>query len=378
MKLTPVDHHDCKTTALHVGHLENTDPRAVENGSPKRRRLRWRWIWSGIGGTEVAAPRPSAPMLQKVFHFSAFAFVASFAVFGVYSFRADLSRLSFSTLSHSWRLLVVAMTLSLLNYVLRIARWRWYLDVLGHPLKVGFSALTYMAGFAFTLSPGRIGEVARAQYYLAMKIPVPDVGAAFLVERLMDLLAMLVLAAVIVTAFPNYQETVWAAAMVSAACLALLAILPWETIVSRFESSRRAPPALARLGTGVARSLSSARRLLRPQSLILAFLVSLIAWCMEGIGLGVLARTFPSPHLAMAVATGIYGVSILAGALSFLPGGLGSTEAVMASLLATRGYPLSEALVITFASRVVTLWFAVGLGWIALITLRARSWREHP
>jgi uncharacterized membrane protein YbhN (UPF0104 family) len=58
------------------------------------------------------------------------------------------------------------MRFSLLNYVLRVVRWRWYLGRLGHPLTVGFSALSYVAGFAFTLSPGKVGEVGRARYYL--------------------------------------------------------------------------------------------------------------------------------------------------------------------------------------------------------------------
>jgi uncharacterized protein (TIRG00374 family) len=82
---------------------------------------------------------------------------------------------------------------------------------------------------------------------------------------------------------------------------------------------------------------------------------------------------FPSPHLDLLAGIGIYGVAVLIGGLSFLPGGLGSTEAVMTTLLTIRGYTVSQALAITLTCRLVTLWFAVILGWLAVFALRERT-----
>jgi uncharacterized protein (TIRG00374 family) len=72
------------------------------------------------------------------------------------------------------------------------------------------------------------------------------------------------------------------------------------------------------------------------------------------------------------VGVGIYAVAVILGAVSFLPGGLGSTEAVMTTLLSLRGYSVGDALLITIVCRLVTLWLAVGLGWIAVLALRTR------
>jgi uncharacterized protein (TIRG00374 family) len=63
---------------------------------------------------------------------------------------------------------------------------------------------------------------------------------------------------------------------------------------------------------------------------------------------------------------------VLVGALSLLPGGLGSTEAVMTALLATQGYALGDALLITILCRIVTLWLAVCIGWLAVFVLRQK------
>ena len=81
---------------------------------------------------------------------------------------------------------------------------------------------------------------------------------------------------------------------------------------------------------------------------------------------------FAAPHLSLTTVVGIYAVAVLAGVLSFLPGGLGSTEAVMTALLAARGMPLAQAILLTITFRLMTLWFAVALGWLAVWTLRSR------
>jgi uncharacterized protein (TIRG00374 family) len=71
-------------------------------------------------------------------------------------------------------------------------------------------------------------------------------------------------------------------------------------------------------------------------------------------------------ELALPTAIGIYAVSMLVGALSFIPGGLGSTEAVMVLLLKLTGVDATTALAITLIARVATLWFAVVLGLLCL------------
>ena len=68
----------------------------------------------------------------------------------------------------------------------------------------------------------------------------------------------------------------------------------------------------------------------------------------------------------IAFAVFVYAVAMLAGALSFLPGGLGGTEAVMVGLLIWKGVFLPEAVAATILIRLTTLWFAVFLGVIAL------------
>jgi uncharacterized protein (TIRG00374 family) len=51
--------------------------------------------------------------------------------------------------------------------------------------------------------------------------------------------------------------------------------------------------------------------------------------------------------------------------LSFTPGGLGSTEGVMAALLMFKGIGSAEAIGATVLIRMTTLWFAVAIGLVS-------------
>ena len=295
-----------------------------------------------------------------------------FAAWCLVQFRADLRQLTLEPVWRSPDLIGLAVLLSLLNYGLRIVRWRAYLGHFDHVLTYRYAALTFTAGFAFTLSPGKVGEMVRARYYRNLGIPFSQVVAAFFMERLMDLLAMVTLALLAVAALADpYQWLLWGTVAGMGVLLALLAVLPWARL-ERWVGRRHAVPAMLRrtLG-GLCRTFDSARALLRLHLLIGGFLAGVIAWGAEGVGFHVLSGMTPGLSLDVATGLGIYSIAIIVGALSFLPGGLGSTEAVMVALLAAYGYSLPDAILLTLVCRLVTLWLAVGLGWLAVLALRS-------
>ncbi|HUN74145.1 MAG TPA: lysylphosphatidylglycerol synthase transmembrane domain-containing protein [Steroidobacteraceae bacterium] len=299
--------------------------------------------------------------------------VLLFVCAGAYALQHDLRQLPSMSVLPPWNLLILAAVLSLGNYALRIYRWRMYLARLGHRLPHRFAALTYVAGFAYTLSPGKVGEMARARYYTRHGVPLSDVAAAFLVERLLDVVVMVALAGLIASASARYRAATFTAAALAAVAVVALAVLPWKTLATRIDRAGHLPAWLRSSFLQGTRSLSAARELLRPSMLAVGFLVGLLAWGFEGVGLDVLSSYLPGAHLGLSAAMGIYGLAVLVGGLSLVPGGLGSAEAVMTALIVTHGYPLADALLLTLLCRLLTLWLGVGLGWLAVTSLRQRA-----
>lgn len=305
--------------------------------------------------------------IAKIFPY---ALILIFLGWCVFSFRTDLARINFSSVWAARDAIFVALLLSLVNYALRIARWTLYLSRLGYSLPLGFSALTYVAGFAFTLSPGKVGEMMRGRYYQKIGVPLSGTAAAFFIERLMDLLSMLALAFLAVSTSNDYDVLIWSAVAAIALLLAALAYSPWERISRWVDEKHKLPARLERVLHGITHTLLAARNLLTLPILAASFGLGLIAWGAEGVGLMTIGAISPGVAMDWMTATGIYSVAVIVGALSFLPGGLGGTEAVMIALLAAHGYPLPDAIVLTLVCRLLTLWFAVAIGWIAVAVLR--------
>ncbi len=299
--------------------------------------------------------------------------MTAFAGWCLVALRGDLAKLSLVPVIRSWDLVLLASALSLSNYVLRIIRWRAYLARLGHRIQYRFAALTFTAGFAYTLSPGKVGEIVRARYYTPMGVPLSDVAAAFFAERFLDLVAMVALATMLVASASPYQGAIMSGAAGAVIGLLALSLLPWSTLAGKLRATQRVPRILRTPLAKIVTMLASTKTLLRPGILAKGFALGLLAWTLEGVGLGLLTSMFPPLHLDLANAIGIYGVAVLIGGLSFLPGGLGSTEAVMTGLLATQGFTLAQALLITLTCRLLTLWLAVCLGWLAVFALRTRK-----
>jgi uncharacterized protein (TIRG00374 family) len=66
----------------------------------------------------------------------------------------------------------------------------------------------------------------------------------------------------------------------------------------------------------------------------------------------------------------VYAAGTLVGSVSFLPGGLGGTEAVIIALLGALGVPVPAATAIAFIVRLATLWLAVLVGLATLAVFR--------
>lgn len=298
--------------------------------------------------------------------------IVGFAVWCVIGFHHDLSKISLAPLIAGWPAVLAATALSLLNYALRVVRWKMYLTRLGHALPWRFVSLTFMSGFAFTLSPGKLGEMVRARYYQPLGIPVSGLMAGFFVERLLDLLAMILLAVAVLAELQAYRQALWVAVGLVSGLMAMLALTPWPWVAQRMANHRLAGGKLLKAAQSVVTMLGSARQFLTPGILFMSLSLGLLAWGAEAVGLKLVGDVISPAPLPLSSAMGIYAIAIIVGALSFLPGGLGSTEAVMASLLYAHGYQLPDAILLTLVCRLLTLWLAVLIGWVCVWALRGQ------
>jgi uncharacterized protein (TIRG00374 family) len=105
--------------------------------------------------------------------------------------------------------------------------------------------------------------------------------------------------------------------------------------------------------------------LFKPGVIFLAVLLGAISWLGEGVGMYVIliGLGVPPSWEALSVAVFVLSFSIVIGAASALPGGLGAAEASIAGMLVLLlGLSADVSAAATLLIRFATLWFGVMLG----------------
>ena len=249
-----------------------------------------------------------------------------------------------------------AAGLCLSSYVLRGLRWRLWMAHYGRAFGWVEGLRLYLAGYAFTPTPGNVGEAMRGLLLAKRPLPLPQSLAIFGAERLADLLCLLLLCLPALgwlvghAAFqdmPGWLPTVSFVALAAGLVFALVAWRRRRRLFQRFEWLQGAWDCLAE----------------RP---LIWFALTLTAWAAQGLAVWLICRAL-DVHMPVLTAIGFYAVAMVAGALSALPAGLGGMELVFAGLLVAQSASTAEALTITVIARLLTLWLAVGIGVAALL-----------
>ena len=294
---------------------------------------------------------------------------AGVAVLGGLSVYADVNRLGDRLADFGWWAFAAALGLALLNYAIRMTRWSLYLARCRVTVPLGVQILTFLAGFALSITPGKLGELIKC--YLLREshgVPVVDTAPIVIAERVTDLLALLIICVAGVGLYGLASSMVVVAALVLAAGLIILA---WPALAHAVIALLCRPKPLRRFADRLRSLYDGLAALLRPRPLSWATGLGVIAWLAECVGFSLIVNAFPGADVPFALAMIIYAATTIAGALSFLPGGLVVTEASMTLLLvqSSRGVDETAAIAATILIRLATLWFAVAIGLIALAIL---------
>jgi uncharacterized protein (TIRG00374 family) len=265
-----------------------------------------------------------------------------------------------------------ALGLAALNYLLRFLKWELYLRRLGVRIPLSDSFGIFLSGFSLTVTPGKVGEVLKA--YLLREIhgvPMARTAPTVIAERLTDLIALAALALVGVGALAGGERVAYVALALVAIALACVAS---ERLAHFAIDLVGALPVVGKLAPKLREFYAATATLLAPLPLAAATLLSILAWLCECVAFWIVLRGFPGAEGSLKLCTFIYATMTIAGALSFLPGGLGVQEIGMVKLLVSsaRGVTEATAAAATFVTRLCTLWFAVLVGVIALLIMQRR------
>ena len=253
---------------------------------------------------------------------------------------------------------------------LRLTRWQVFLDAYKLKIKKFDSASSYLASqFLANLTPARIGEASRA-YFLKRRYKTSFfyIIPAVLIERFIDTAVLLLVSLVFFAFFSFFVSTALQLMLliVSFLLLVFLVVLmdkslaAWSSkqffrLFSFIRVVRKVKPDLEKKMENFYKGLSA----LKSMKSFQIFVLTCLCYVFEGAILYLAALSLSGPYLPYTFAVGFMALAWIGGALSTLPGGIGSMEAILFTLLLLIGFAAPLALSITILYRFVSFVLAV-------------------
>lgn len=260
--------------------------------------------------------------------------------------------------------ILTTLSFSLFAYLMRFLRWESYLKALHHKVPFFRSLRIYLSGFALTITPGKTGEMVRSVFLKPFNVSYRESLGMFLSERVSDVLAVILIA---VTGLWNYAEArpIVIFFLILTSSLILVASKTVWLLWIEEKLKHLLPVRLQHYPAFLIESMIAFRSCFSLKVMLPGAVLGVLAWGAEGTAFYFLLKTLGA-DVPYYTSLFIYAFSLLVGAITFMPGGVGGTEITMANLLILNQVDSTMAVTATLMIRTLTLWFSVLLGVILI------------
>lgn len=266
-------------------------------------------------------------------------------------------------------LLPVLLLLSLMNYFARFYKWDYYLNILRINISKKDSLLIFMSGLLMSVTPGKIGELLKAYLVKTVnKTPASVTAPIIFAERATDFLSLTILALFGAYIY-DYGRN--AALVITLIILIGIFILTNRKVFDSLMIVLSKIKFIHKRIESIEQLYHSTYTLLKFRPLLIAVGISVLSWGFECFGYYLVINNFINT-IGISWSFFSYSFSTIVGAVSMLPGGLGVTEGSFLLMLTSKGLSASDAAATTFITRVVTLWFAVLVGIVAVFFFQTK------
>jgi len=243
---------------------------------------------------------------------------------------------------------IVLAEVAFLAFIL-VRGWRWQVILRASAPHAGLGDATAVTAIGFALnsvSPFKLGELLRIGAIAPrVKIGVGEASATVVVERVLDVLALLVIAvAAAVVSGGSNSFGLWSGVLVIATVSVAIGVVaylmvthPQATLALIERIARRLPTRIGAFVDGFAASVLKGFASLRsPRRLAAAGGLSVLVWLCIVIGLAAFFRAL-SPELSLSTLVLACTIFVVSQAVSITPGSVGTYEGLFLLVLSTFG-----------------------------------------
>ena len=301
--------------------------------------------------------------------------VAVVGIYAIFLFISDYNIISEKISNFKTNYLPLIFLFVSASWIPIIVKWQFLLKNCEIHVPLKKSILVFFSGVAFEITPGQIGALIKSQLLkTSSNVPRTKTAPIIVIEKVYELIGAILasIIGIIILGMDFY--------LIIIAILALAVIFFFmfyrpasEIFFKRITKTRF----FSKYIENMSEFNAIVQKSTNVKAATVCILLSVTYWFIISAGAYYTLIAFDVNILDYLTVLSIYTTSILLGAISFVPAGIGVTEGSIAGLFTLNGIDVSTALILSVMIRVLTLWFSVSVGFIALKFTGGLSFKKN-
>ena len=290
--------------------------------------------------------------------------VAAIGIYAIFLFISDYNVITEKISNFKINYLPLILLLVSASWVPLIIKWHFLLKNCEIDIPLRKSITVFFAGVAFEITPGQIGALIKSQLLkTSSNIPRTKTVPIIVAEKVYDLIGAILasIIGIIILGMDFY--------LIIIAILALAVIFFFmfyrpasEIFFKRVTKTKF----FSKYVENISEFDKIVQKSTNVKAATVCILLGVTYWFIISTAAYYILMAFDVNILDYLTVLAIYTTSILLGAISFVPAGIGVTEGSIAGLFTLNGIDISTALILSVMIRILTLWFSVCVGFISL------------
>ena len=290
--------------------------------------------------------------------------IASVGLYGVFLFFSDFNIISEQISNFKYEFLPLILLLVSISWTPLLVRWQILLkkNDINIPIKKSF--LLFLGGMSMSITPGHVGELIKSQLMKTIyNIPRTKTAPIIFVEKFYDLTGAIIASIIGIIILGMDTSLILISVSILIVIIFLIYYRPiFEFILKRVTKTKF----FSKYSENLSDSYEIVRNSTTPQISSISFGLSVLYWIIISVAVHFILLSFGIESISILKTISIYSSSVIIGAISFIPGGLGITEGSLIGLFSLEGIDISLALILSVMIRILTMWYSVSIGFICL------------
>lgn len=296
--------------------------------------------------------------------------IFSIIVYSAIILFADANKLSKELVNTKIEFIIISLIIVTISFVLRGYRWHIMLRRINGAISLRESLPIYLSGYAFFLTPGRIGEIIRSKtlekHY---NVPFRRSASTIIAERIYDILGVMLLGSII--SFASIHNSVITYITITFVAIVYLLVFQKSflfNIIQKFKDVK----ILNNFYPFLTDSIETLSLFLRFKIGGISVILTVISWILESFSVFVILYSF-NVQIGMLEIIFIYIISSLIGTATFIPGGIGITDGSIIGMLLAQNLEYSQIILPVIISRILLIWYPFVIGLWFSFKLRKKN-----